>query len=147
MKIVPMRLGPAKELVAKYHRHHKPPLGGLFAIGLEDGGEVVGGVIVGRPVARMLDDGLTVEVTRLTVKEGHANGCSMLYSAAARAAKAMGYVRIITYILESEPGTSLKATGWKCEGKAGGGCWSRESRPREDDHPIEFKQRWSLNLS
>jgi hypothetical protein len=95
----------------------------------------------------MLDNGMTVEVTRLTVKEGHPNGCSMLYSAAARAAKAMGYHRIITYILESEPGTSLKAAGWINKGRAGGGSWSREDRPREDKSPIEWKQRWELELT
>jgi len=148
MKIVPLNLTEANRLVAQYHRHHKPlKVGGLFAIGLEDGGAIVGGAVVGRPTARMLDDKFTVEVRRLVLQDGHHNGCSMLYGAAARAAKAMGYTRIITYILESEPGTSLKAAGWICKGRAGGGSWSREDRPREDKSPIVWKQRWELRMN
>jgi hypothetical protein len=102
----------------------------------------VGVVIVGRPVARRRDDGLTAEVTRLCVLEGEPNACSFLYGKAARAALAMGFRRIGTYTLKSEPGTSLKAAGWVCLGERGGGSWERRSRPRADKHPTEQKLLW-----
>jgi hypothetical protein len=101
-------------------------------------GEVRGVVIVGRPVSRMRDDGMTLEVTRLCT-DGTENACSFLYGAAARAAFALGYKRIGTYILKSEPGTSLKAAGWKLIGERGGGSWSVPSRPRVDKHPTQAK--------
>lgn len=100
-------------------------------------------MIVGRPVSRHFDDGWTAEVTRLCVLDGHRNACSRLYGAAKRAAQAMGYKRVITYILASEPGTSLKGAGWRLvNAEAGGGSWSCPSRPRVDTHPLEQKQLW-----
>jgi hypothetical protein len=104
-------------------------------------GDIVGVVIVGRPVARMLDDGKTLEVTRCCTDGTH-NACSMLYSAARRAAKALGYKRIITYILATETGGSLKAAGWRLVGPAGGGSWNRTGRPRKDKAPIIGKVMW-----
>ena len=104
--------------------------------------EVVGVAIVGRPVARGYQDGWTVEVTRVAVLEGYPNACSMLYGACWRAARAMGYLRAITYTLASEKGTSVKAAGWKEIGAAGGGTWNRKARPRVDTHPIEQKTLW-----
>jgi len=101
----------ANGLVGKLHRHHGKAIGCRFAVGVEYDGEVVGAAICGRPVARSSDDGWTSEVTRL-VTDGTTNACSMLYSACARASKAMGYERVQTYILEDEPGTSLFASGW-----------------------------------
>jgi hypothetical protein len=98
--------------------------------------------IVGRPVSRHLDDGWTVEVTRLCALEDTPNACSMLYAAAWRAARALGYRRCITYTLASEPGTSLTAAGWTLLGERGGGPWSRADRPRVDTHPLEQKQLW-----
>jgi hypothetical protein len=142
LNLQPITIQEAKVFVGRFHRHHKPPVGGLFAIAVNDGTQVVGVVMVGRPVARMLQDGLTAEVTRLCVTEGHPNGCSMLYAAAWRAARELGYKRLITYILGSEPGTSLKAAGWKLLGARGGGSWSRDSRKRVDTHPLEQKQLW-----
>jgi hypothetical protein len=100
-------------------------------------------VTVGRPVARHLDDGWTLEVTRLCT-DGTKNACSLLYAAAWRAARAMGYRRIGTYILDTETGTSLTASGWKCLGKAGGGSWSVPSRPRVDKHPTQIKLRYEM---
>src|SRR5205814_119070 len=100
----PMTLREARSYVAQVHRHHAPPQGGLFAIGAASGGIIVGVVIVGVPVSRMLaHDGDTVEVTRLTT-DGTKNVCSMLYRAAWRAAKALGYSRLITYTLVEEGG-------------------------------------------
>lgn len=98
----------------------------------------MGVAVVGRPVARMLQDGFTAEVTRLCT-DGTRNACSMLYSACWRAAKALGYRKMITYILNTEPGTSLKAAGWKVIGERGGGSWSVPSRPRVDNHPLQRK--------
>lgn len=122
----------------QHHRHHKPPQGHKFSIAVEHEGKVVGVCIVGRPVARMLQDGWTLEVTRLCT-DGTKNACSMLYSAAWRAARAMGYCRVITYILESENGASLRAANWLEVGKRGGGTWNRKDRPRVDTHPTGQK--------
>lgn len=117
LKIVPISLRGANAYVRDHHRHHKPTVGHKFSIACADGQEIVGVAIVGRPVSRHLDDYWTLEVNRLCT-DGTRNACSMLYAAAWRVARAMGYKRLITYILESEPGTSLKAVGWKCMGKA-----------------------------
>ena len=145
LHIVPCTISDAKAYVEQHHRHHIPPVGGLFAMacGAEGSDEVCGVVIVGRPVARMSDNGWTAEVTRLATN-GTPNACSILYSAAWRAARAMGYRRLITYILTEEPGTSLKAVGWKCLGEAGGGSWSVPSRPRVDKHPLQRKLKWEI---
>jgi hypothetical protein len=143
MNLKPISFIAAKDFIARYHRHHRPPQGMKFCIGLEDESGLIGIAVVGRPVSRFLDDGYTAEVTRLCVLDGHKNACSMLYSACWRSASAMGFTKIITYILSSETGISLKAAGWSCEGEAGGGSWSVPSRPREDNHPIEKKVRWS----
>ena len=142
LTIVPTNLTDARAWVDRVHRHHQAPIGGLFAVAVARGIEVVGVAIVGRPVSRHLDDGWTVEVTRVAVLEGHPNACSMLYGACWRAARAMGYLRAITYTLRSEKGTSVKAAGWKEIGAAGGGSWNTPSRPRVDTHPIEQKTLW-----
>jgi hypothetical protein len=142
MHICPITLKKANEFVALYHRHHKPVQGHKWSIGLMHDAEIVGVVIVGRPVARGADDGLTAEVTRLATN-GITNGCSMLYGAAARAAKAMGYCKIQTYILQSELGTTLRAAGWELEAVTKGGQWIRnDGITNRTDQPIEPKQRW-----
>lgn len=140
---VPMTLRDAKAFIAANHRHHPALVGGLFAIGAAEGDDVVGCVVVGRPVARMLADGFTCEVTRLAT-DGSRNACSMLYRAAWRAARAMGYRRLVTYTLPEEGGSSLRAAGFALIGEAGGGSWSRPSRPRVDLHPTQTKLRWEL---
>lgn len=131
-------LDEANAFVAEHHRHHKPVIGHLFSLGAGKNGKIVGVAIVGRPVSRMRDDGVTAEVTRLCT-DGTRNACSFLYGAAARAALSLGYKRIGTYILASEPGTSLIAAGWRLIGEAGGGSWSRSDRPRVDKHPTQGK--------
>lgn len=145
MKLIayPLDLAEANELVARWHRHHKPVIGHKFSIGALPfiDADYCGAVIVGRPVARMRDDGITLEVTRLAT-DGTKNACSFLYGCAARAAFALGYKRIGTYILSSEPGTSLRAAGWKLIGEAGGGSWGRKERPRVDTHPLQSKLLW-----
>lgn len=142
MNVIPMTLREARGFVDAHHRHHRAPQGGMFAIGAAEGDAAVGVVIVGKPVARALDDDYTAEVTRLAVLEGHPNACSMLYAAAWRAARAMGYRRLITYTLASEPGTSLRAAGWHVVGEVKGRSWHTPSRPRVDKHPTQDKLRW-----
>lgn len=144
LTLVPLSVKAAMAFVAENHRHHPRVVGGLFAVGLADNSQLVGVAIVGRPVARMIA-GDTAEVTRLC-SLGTKNACSMLYNACARAAKALGYRKIITYTLESESGASLKAAGWALVGRAGGGTWSRGSRPRIDKHPTEGKFKWEREL-
>lgn len=141
--IVPLHFREAVLFVQKHHRHHRSPVGHKFSLAAADESDVVRGVcMVGRPVARCNDDGWTLEVTRLA-SDGCANACSCLYGAAWRAAKALGYRRLITYILDDEPGTSLKASGWRCIGERGGGSWSCKSRPRVDKHPLQKKILWA----
>lgn len=144
LQLVPIFQKQAFEFISKNHRHHKKPQGSIFQIGLHDGEKLVGVVVVGRPVARMLSDGFTAEVTRLCT-DGSKNACSMLYSAAWRVCKNMGYKRLITYILSDEPGISLTASGWRLIGERGGGSWSRPSREREDNHPIQKKLLFEIS--
>lgn len=141
MRLMVERIGldEANAFVERLHRHHTPVVGHLFSIGASTvDGDIVGVAIVGRPVSRMRDDGQTAEVTRLCT-DGTKNACSFLYGACARAAFALGFKRIGTYILASEPGTSLSAAGWRLIGEAGGGSWSRQDRPRVDKHPTQTK--------
>ena len=121
LKIRPCDLKTANEFVKNYHRHHKPTVGHKFSISCYDDDRLCGVAICGRPVSRHLDNGLILEVNRLCT-DGTYNACSKLYSACKRIAKEMGYDKIITYILESENGASLIASGFVCEGSAGGGC-------------------------
>lgn len=144
LTIVPITLHQANAYVKQYHRHHGRARGCRFCIAVVDEAGVMRGVaIVGRPVARRLDDGLVAEVLRLAT-DGCPNACSALYGAAWRAARAQGFRRLVTYILASEPGTSLKAAGWRMVGDAGGGSWSRAGRSRTDRHPLERKVRWEV---
>lgn len=145
LRIVPCELTEANEFVRQHHRHHKPVPGHKFSLAVVDEAEQVRGVaIVGRPVARMRDDGWTLEVVRLAT-DGCENACSALYAACWRAVKAMGYQRLGTYILASEPGTSLRAAGWRLVRSAGGGSWSRKDRPRVDLHPTQEKLLWEAS--
>lgn len=141
----PISFRNACAFIREHHRHHKPPQGWLFGCAVENGEKVIGVVMVGRPVARMRQDGYTAEVTRLCTAGTDAerkNAASMLYAAAWRAARALGYKRLGTYILKSELGTSLKAAGWREIGATGGGSWHRENRPRDDKAPLEQKTLW-----
>lgn len=141
--VVPVEFAEANAFVAEHHRHHGRAVGHKFSIGvaLDDGSRIVGVAIVGRPVARRLDDGMTLEVTRVAT-DGTPNACSALYSAAWRAARAMGYRKMITYTLDTEPGASLRGAGWRVVGETPGRSWSCPSRPRVDKHPLQRKLRW-----
>jgi hypothetical protein len=149
LRVVPIELKEANALVAAWHRHHKPCQGHRFSLGaIDDDDNLRGAIIIGRPVARLAGHPRVVlEVTRL-VTDGTPNVCSMLYAAAARVGKALGYARIQTYILEEETGITLKATGWECEGTAGGGQWKHtDGKPRRTDQPTGVKTRWSKRLN
>lgn len=141
LSVAPIAFPDAADFVRVHHRHHTPPVGHKFSLAAMLGSQLVGVVIVGRPVSRRRDDGQTLEVTRLCVT-GHPNACSFLYGAAARATFALGYQRIGTYTLKSEPGTSLRAAGWKLIAETPGKSWSVPSRARVDKHPIEPKLLW-----
>jgi ribosomal protein L25 (general stress protein Ctc) len=143
LEIVPCTVKDAMSFVAQHHRHHRAPNGGLWAVAVARGDEVVGVAIVAQPVARMLMDGWTAEVIRVAVIEGNPNACSMLYAACRRAALALGWRKLVTYTLPEEGGASLRAAGWRVVAeRTGGGSWSRTRRPRVDKHPTQQKIRW-----
>lgn len=152
LAVAPSTIRAARAFVSEHHRHHPAPQGGLFALSVRRDGETVGVAIIGRPVARLLDDGTTAEVTRLATiredidgeKKGPRNACSLMYAAAWRAARALGYRRLVTYVLESEPGTSLKAAGWRRTADVRARSWNRSKRARTDKHPTGPKVRWEI---
>ncbi|GAA4912604.1 XF1762 family protein [Streptomonospora salina] len=112
LHLIPVSLAEAKAFIEVFHRHLPPPRGHKFSIGAADqAGVLVAVAVVGRPVARGLDDGRTLEVTRLAA-DGTPDACSMLYAACRRAARALAYERLVTYTRAEEPGTSLRAAGW-----------------------------------
>lgn len=142
LEVVPCDLSDANAFVRQHHRHHQPVVGHKFSIAVVDGAGIIRGVaIVGRPVSRRLDNGLTLEVNRVAT-DGAPNACSALYGACRRAAFALGYKRLVTYTLPEEGGASLRASGWKCIGEAGGGSWNCKTRPRVDKAPTQTKLRW-----
>lgn len=146
IQAVPLELKEANAFVDRLHRHHDPVHRDKFRVGAAKGETLVGVVQIARPVSRMLDDGKTVEVVRLC-SDGTRNVCSFLYAKAAKIAQEMGYSKIITYILQSESGVSLRAAGWLCESEhCGGGSWDRPSRKRITTAPVEPKQRWFKDL-
>jgi hypothetical protein len=132
----------AAAFVSAHHRHCVPQKGWKFGVGVADGnGELVGVAVVARPIARKLDNGFTLEITRLCTT-GVKNACSILYAAARRAAFALGYRRVITYTLETEPGSSLRASGFQAVAKTRADTWDRPGRSRIDQGPICPKTRW-----
>lgn len=145
IEAIPLTIKQANALVTAWHRHHKPVRGHRFSIGARVNGELVGAAIVGRPVARRIDQYNVCEVVRL-VTNGAAHVPSFLYASCARAAKAMGFTYIQTYILDTEPGTTLKAAGWTDDGVTRGGDWNRASRDRRVDQPMTAKRRFIKTL-
>lgn len=143
LSVCPMTLREANAYVEHYHRHSVPPRGMKFAIGAHDGAVLVGVAIVGRPVARGLDDGWTAEVLRVCT-QGARNACSLLYAACWRACRAMGYRKLITYTLKSELGTSLRAAGWRVVGEVTKRSWDTPTRPRVDRDERQERLRWEV---
>lgn len=142
LELVPITLREANAFVEAHHRHHGASRGCIVCVAVAEGA-IRGVAIVGRPVARNLDDQWTAEVTRLCT-DGTRNACSMLYAASWRAVRALGYRRLVTYTLESEGGASLRAAGFKVVGQVTGRSWSCASRPRVDTAPHQNKLRWEI---
>ena len=130
LSLCPISRKEARLFVELHHRHAGPPPGDIFRVAVHDGEEIVGVAIVGRPVARLEDDGRTVELTRLAVSEGHSNAASMLLGAVRRAAFALGYRRLVTMTLQSESGSSLRAAGYRLLGERPDRNWNCPGRPR-----------------
>ena len=142
--VIPITRTEMCNFIREHHRHHCPPVGFKAAIAAAKDGTVVGVGIVGRPVARHLDDGWTCEITRVAVVDGEdgRNACSFLYGALRRLGFALGYRRIITYTLPTESGASLRGAGYRQVGLRGGGSWSTPTRPRVDKAPTCQKLLW-----
>lgn len=145
--VSPCSIKEASLFIDKHHRHHKAPQGALFSVACarfddESNALICGVALVGRPVSRReAEDSWCAEVTRVAT-DGTKNACSVLYGACWRAARALGYQRLITYTLKEESGISLRASGWVVIGETKGGSWSRTSRPRIDTHPLQAKIKW-----
>lgn len=145
--VVPVSLAQAGEFITRYHRHHRRLKAHKFSVGVarRDTRELVGVAIIARPAARAFDDGRTLEVAR-TCTDGTPNANSMLYGAAWRAAKAMGFEKLLTYTQEGESGASLRGAGWSvlAHRKPRGG-WDMPGRPREDSHQTHIARTlWSI---
>jgi hypothetical protein len=144
MEAVPLHIREANEFVAKYHRHNLPTVGGKFAVGAAVDGKLVGVAIAGRPVARRLDDGKTLELLRVCT-DGTRNANSFLYGRVKRIALLLGYSRVITYTLEEESGASLRAVGAQVVGQVQPKEWSVPSRPRQSQSAYgKAKVKWEL---
>jgi hypothetical protein len=144
-EIKPCELKEAKDFIQKYHRHHKPPQGHRFSLKLVEENKIRGVIVVGRPIGRFQDDGETIEITRVCT-DGMPNACSMLIGAVRRVGKAMGWKRIISYILETENGASYKASNFQLMGITKGDTWNRKKRSRKDEQPTCIKKRWEIKL-
>lgn len=143
---IPITFRQACDFINEHHRHHIAPQGMKFALGISNGQKLVGVLTAGRPVSRHRDDGLTLEITRLSVNAAYIHLCSKLYAAARRIAREMGYAVLITYTLEEETGASVKASGFQLMGKSNGGSWNAPSRSRVDRHPTGCKNLWMLHI-
>lgn len=142
IELRPITRDEADAYIREHHRHHGVPVGALWRQAVhDDDGRLCGVAVIGRPVARALDDGLTVEVTRVCT-DGTPNACSMLYGAARRVSDTKGYRRGLTYLLASENGASARAAGLRLLWTVKGRSWNCPSRPRTDKHPTEDKQAW-----
>lgn len=146
-EVKPITLKEARAFINLHHRHHVAPQGHKFSLAITDGYNLIAVAVVGRPVSRFQDDGITAEVTRMCVKPGYKNACSMLYAKAIRVSKEMGYQKVITYTLGDEAGSSLKAAGFDLVGISQGGSWSNEKRKRVDKHPIGQKKVWEYKTA
>lgn len=143
LRLMPITWREARDFIEEHHRHSVVPQGGKFAVAAVLDDRVVGVAVAGRPVSRILDDGYTLEVTRVAT-DGTRNACSFLYGAVRRAGRAMGYLRFVTYTLPGEGGASLRASGWTLAEEVGrGGSWDCPSRPRVNNQDQrELRLRW-----
>jgi hypothetical protein len=148
LRLVPVNRDQALAFIAAVHRHHDRPQGYKYAVGVANGAYLVAVATAGRPVSRFLDDGWTVEVTRVA-SDGHPNACSILYGSCWRAAKALGFRRAITYTQDGESGASLRAAGWVVDAELDArGGWDTPSRPREDRGAGGVpRRRWRISVA
>ena len=150
LEVRPCTLADANRIIGVFHRHHKPVRGHKFSLEGGYGDRLIsrgeGAIILGRPVSRHQDDGVTLEITRLATMDGSPNLASCLIGRAVKLAKHMGYKRIITYVLAEEDGASLLAAGFQKEADIAGGSWDSPSRPRTDKHPVGPKSRWVRHI-
>jgi hypothetical protein len=154
IRVVPVTPSMANYVVEKIHRHHGPAmvLEPRFSLGAIVDGRLCGVTIVGRPINRNSDDGLTAEVLRVAT-DGTRNSGSALLAASVRVAREMGYARIITYTLSSESGDSLRGAGWTLDGEAARTQWHRAFPSNENGrrgapraHAEMAKLRWVRDL-
>ena len=147
MKAVPLELKDANAFITAHHRHNSPVHRDKWRFGVvDDNGKLIGVLQAAKPVARLLDDGKTIEIVHCCT-DGTKNLCSFMLGRARRIAKAMGYNKIISYIHDTENGASYKAAGWHNEADTRGGrSWNTPSRPRTTVAPTCNKQRWALIL-
>ena len=142
---IPLELKEANQFVDTYHRHNKHTQGHRFSIGLQKNGELIGVAIIGRPVARMLQQKGTLEILRVCVKEGNKNANSIIYSRVRKIAQLLGYKKIITYTLKTESQSSLKAIGAQVVAETQPQSWDRKNRHREEQEIYKQpKLRWEL---
>ena len=146
LEVQPITFAEAAEFVRRHHRHNAAPVSWKFGCAVNDGGKVVGVVMIGRPVARGFDDGWTVEVTRLCT-DGTKNAASKLYRAAEKAAMALGYRRLVTYTRSDESGASLRAAGWRVIAERSARSWAKSSvgRPRVDKSEPYQRLLWEAS--
>lgn len=154
LALCPITIGEARTFVERHHRHHRAPQSGLFAVAVmrppegEEDEAIIGVAVIGRPIARAYQDGYTAEVTRCCVLDGFPNACSMLYGVSWRAARALGYRRLITYTMASERGYSLEASGWRVVAERPAKSWAEHSkaRPRVDRSPPAQRRLWEQTV-
>lgn len=145
LTLIPVNLDVANDFVRRLHRHSKPTVSHKISVGVRALDALCGVAIAGRPVSRELDDGWTIEIYRVCT-DGTRNACSKLYSACCLSARGQGYRLAITYTLESEPGTSLRASGFKPVAAVKDRQWDCPARPREERDLIGGKVRWERTL-
>lgn len=138
----------ACDFVTTHHRHSAAPVGWRFGAGVYNASDLLGVVMVGRPVARGFDPRRVVEVTRLCMADSALawNGCSMLYGWAAREAQGRGYELIVTYVRADESAASVKAAGWVAAGEVRGRQWNSRTRPRALREAVD-RMRWHRVLN
>ena len=144
LRPLPVTQKDARDFIAAHHRHHQPPAGSVFQVAMARDGEIVGVAMVGRPVARAFDDGVTLEVNRLCTLDSDLSrhAASALYARCWRVARELGYQRLITYTLADETGVSLVSAGWRIVHQVTGRSWDTPSRRRTDKHPTTDKTLW-----
>lgn len=145
----PITFRDVKRFIGEHHRHNLPPTGWLFGSTLWDGDELRAVGVASRPTGRGLQDGATMEVSRVCTI-GDRNACSMLYGALCRAGGALGYWRAYTYTLVEEDGASVRAAGFVFDAEVpardaephGDGARYQTDLFGNDIRPPGAKNRW-----